>query len=209
MDLWKVAFLLVFSLVIISLSNMEGVLALNGGKADIFGYLVDYSAALIVMTLPVYIHAELNHVKRRSLKDKFFIGLSLFLCIMLTIGFILDIQKINDLIFSFVIVVMSGSVIYSQILLLLDPQCKKKSGSLEKILGISVIFLIPLMIWIDFMNNQLAGFIVLPLMYLNINVLMIISEIDDLLHTGTTEMVSMERMVASGLTKREQEQVCC
>ena len=204
-DLWKVAFLLVFSLVIISLTNLEGVLALNSGNVYIFGYLADYGAALIVMTLPVYIHAELDNVKRRSLKDMLFISLSLFLCLMMTVGFILDINKLNNIIFGIVIITMSFSIIYSNLLPLLDSKHKKNSGRLMKILSISVIFLIPLMIWIDFMNTQIAGFIVLPLIYLNINVLMIFSEIDDLIHPGNTETVSSEKMVASGLTKREQE----
>ena len=110
---------------------------------------------------------------------------------MLTIGFIIDIQKVHDIIFGIVIITMSFSIIYSNLLPLLDSKHKKKSGRLMKILSISVIFLIPLMIWIDFMNTQIAGFIVLPLMYLNINVLMIFSEIDIFFLTVYTEPVSL------------------
>lgn len=205
LDVWKVAFLLAFSMVIISLTNMEVVLALNGGNVYLFGYISDYAAALIIMTLPVYIHAELPNVKRRSLKDSLFIILSLSLCLLLTVGFILDIPRLNDFIFGLVILVMSLSIIYSNLLVLMNNNGKKKSEKAGKILSLSVIILIPLMIWIDFMNNQFAGFIVLPLMYLNINILMILSELGELIHIPIKESGSGEKMKSLGLTKREQE----
>ncbi|MBI9097622.1 MAG: helix-turn-helix transcriptional regulator [Spirochaetaceae bacterium] len=204
-DFWKVAFLLIFSLIIISLTNMEVFLALESGNLYIFGYISEYAAALIIMTLPLYIHAAVENRKKRVLKDNLFISLSLFLCLMLTLGYILDIQKLNDIIFGVVIALMSLSVIYSNLLPLLEKKSEKKQGSLMKTLSISVILLIPLMIWIDFMNRQIAGFIVLPIMYFIINVLMILSEIDELNHKGVTENVSLKQMLASGLTRREQE----
>ncbi len=181
-DFWKVAFLLTLLSVIISLSNQEVVLALNNENIYIFGYISSYGAALIIMTLPVYIHSELTKTDIRSLKDNLFIWLSLFLCMMLTAGFIINIQKLNDIIFGSVIIVMSGSIIYSNLLVTLKNRSKKDSSRVIRILSMSVILLVPLMIWIDFINNQIAGYIILPLMYFNINVLMILSEIDDLIN---------------------------
>ncbi len=204
-DFWKVAFLLTLLSVIISLSNQEVVLALNNENIYIFGYISSYGAALIIMTLPVYIHSELTKTDKRSLKDNLFIWLSLFLCMMLTAGFIINIQKLNDIIFGSVIIVMSGSIIYSNLLVTLKNRSKKDSSRVIRILSTSVILLVPLMIWIDFINNQIAGYIILPLMYFNINVLMILSEIDDLINIPNKEKVSKGKMTVSGLTKREQE----
>lgn len=205
LDFWKVAFLLVFNLVIISLTNQEVVLVLNSGPVNIFGNIADYAAALIIMTLPVYIHAELGNLKNRRIKDQFFISLSLILCLLLTIGFILKIQKLNDVIFITVIVLMSATIIYSNLLPLIMVKPKKHINKAMLFLSISVIILIPLMLWIDFFNNQFAGYIILPIMYLDINILMILSEIGDLIHTSGGETISMEKMIASGLTGREQE----
>lgn len=206
LDYWKVAFLLVFSLVIISLTNMEVVISLNQEDIFLFAYLSEYAAALIVMTLPVYIHAEFEDLRGKSIRDIFFISLSLLLCLLLTISFLPPFEKWNRFIFSLVIAFMAISIIYSNLLPLLNKKARKDTSTAVKILNLSVILLTPLMIWIDFFNNHFAGFIILPLMYLDINILMILTEIGEFTHKPMKDKSHPQKaMAAFGLTNREQE----
>ena len=202
-DLWKIGFLISFSLCIISLSNME-TLRQTGLDYSLFGTFATYGAAGITLTLPIYMSVSLcsTYVVRRVYAVAgSSAGLSV---ILLSVSHIFGVRQIQSAAFVITIGGMVISIIFSMVLLGLH----RKPGLYDKIISVFVVIAIPLMIYIDFILHYAETYLVLPVMYLVINVLMILSETGSFSISSGAGSLDDEKMTNAGLTSREREVTC-
>ena len=204
-DFWKIAFLLSFTLLIISLSNMETLRQLRTSGSQLFGSISLYGISAITLTLPLYIQSQIRNLKFRDMRNGLFIGLAGFSTILITVALILNQMQLISVIFFVTSTVMAATIVYSMILLARHAAEDPVSGGILKVLGFSVMILIPVMIWVDFIASYMDGYIMLPLIYLLVNILMMSMEIKDLLSGLQSRNISVSKMNHYGLTRREQE----
>lgn len=202
-DFWKIAFLLVFIAIIISLSNFETLRSINVKSSLIFGDIAILCSALLTLTLPLYVHYSIDNLTQRPFRNGLFISLSATIIILIGIAKVSGNSAFYSIMFAFSVIMMSATVIYSMILLAIHND--QKPGIPTKFLIVFVIITIPLMIWIDFIKQYASSYIILPIMYLVVNIFMIMTDIKLLLNSPQVNSLSTEKLKKIGLTNREQE----
>ena len=107
----------------------------------------------------------------------------------------------------FVILLMAATIIYCMFALIIYNRKNRKQrfDVYGKILTVSVIVLIPVMIWVDFIKFYGSFYIVLPIIYLLVNILMILTEAKEIIQYSELKEASREAMINFGLTDRERE----
>lgn len=209
-DIWKISFLVSFAVLIISLSNMETFIQLEFGEIYIFGYIAAYCSALMILTIPLYVHYEIDNLSHIHLRNSIFASLSSVSAVLITVPLFIPQENLFGNMLFISVFIMSATIIYSMLLLVIHGKKNHiKPHTAERILPVAVIVLIPIMIWIDFIKNLANGFIILPVLYLLINILMIIGELRHLGNLRAEFDISSENMNKLGLTAREQEVALC
>lgn len=205
---WKISFLVVFAVLIVSLSNLETLSELKLGGIYFFGIIAAYCSAFLTLTIPLFVHSEIADLSHIHLRNSIFVSLSSISIALITVHFFIPVPNIYFIMLLISVSVMSATIIYSMTMALLAIKRKTNKATpntAEKILPAAVIVLIPVMIWVDFLKNLADGFIIVPVLYLLINILMILGEIR-LLHNPRGDIeISSEKMDSLGLTSREQE----
>ena len=199
-DFWKLAFLISFAMCIISLSNMETVRQ-SGMNSSFFGLLATFSSACITITLPNYIVRATGRTRLYGITAVLSISAGALSIVLVVLRMILGNSQGPDVSFIVTIALMIAAISYSMILL----GRITKPGIYGKAMAVFVFVMIPLMLYFDFFLVRNESFLVLPFMYLGINILMIWDEAGEFKEAADAAFLDAEKMAAAGLSLREQE----
>ncbi|MBN1648224.1 MAG: helix-turn-helix transcriptional regulator [Spirochaetales bacterium] len=202
-DFWKVVFLLVFAVIVLSLSNVDTQLQLKIDLGNFFGNTAGYCSALLIMAIPLYTHYSIHGLSHLQIRNGIFIVLSSVFVLLLTVQFFIPLKHRPGQVMLLTIITMSAAILYSMTLMVLHLQ--KKTSLAGKFIPFVTIALIPPMVIFDFIKNMSKGYIFMPILYLILNVLMIL---DEAARTGSPTKalaLSKEKMQSFDLTEREQE----
>lgn len=202
-DIWELLFFIVFTALLISLANIETMFTLNNKGSSIFSMIAMYSCSLLILTLPVHVHYTINELRGLKFRNRLFSVISFICIILLTIYFAVR----SDILYAISSIVtyslMTISVSYSMILLILDD--RKKPWKDKYKLPIIALIIIPGMMFIDLILLKREYFIMFPIFYIMINSFKMGERILQLNISNADKGLCEKKMDAFSLTKRERE----